>query len=130
MGRRQGRNPQQVMNGSKIRYLRKSAGLSGDAFATRVGISKSYLSKIERNVVGSVSLDIITALCTVLNVTPQEITLEGVSLMSVSPDLGELYRQGYSQGYADGFVAGRFAARKWIIELLGGTLDDITPPSS
>ncbi len=60
--------------GQRISRLRKERGFTQEELAERMEITNSYLSNIERN--RSIpSLEILIRLCTVLDVTPNDILL-------------------------------------------------------
>lgn len=56
------------MIGERIFELRKQQGLSLSELAERAGISKSYLSNIERNLNRNPSIQVISKIASVLNV--------------------------------------------------------------
>lgn len=51
------------MHAAALRYLRMTHGLSGQQFAVQVGISPSYVSKLERGERSDVSVDVFTRMC-------------------------------------------------------------------
>ena len=60
-------NEEKLM-GSKIKKLRKDAKMSQEELASKLGISRSYFSKIENNQRG-LSIDIMQKVCRIFNIS-------------------------------------------------------------
>jgi putative transcriptional regulator len=58
--------------GQRVANLRKTAGLSQEAFADRCGFARSYMSRVERGK-GNPSLDAIETIAGALNVPVKEL---------------------------------------------------------
>lgn len=58
--------------GTRIRSIRKSAGLSQEEFAYRAGVDRSYVGKIERGEV-NITVDKLYRLARVLTCAPHEL---------------------------------------------------------
>lgn len=58
--------------GQRVAALRKTAGLSQEAFADKCGFARSYMSRIERGK-GNPSLDAIETLAAALKVSPAKL---------------------------------------------------------
>jgi XRE family transcriptional regulator, master regulator for biofilm formation len=78
------------MIGKNIYELRRNRGLSLSELSERSGISKSYLSNIERDVHKNPSIQILEKISDVLNVDLMNLLVPGYSLGNLSPDK-ELY---------------------------------------
>lgn len=61
------------MDGSKLKILRTEKGMSLGKLSERTGISKSYLSLIERNIQKNPSLDILEKLAKTFEVAVEEL---------------------------------------------------------
>lgn len=70
------------MVGKRLKELREERGLSLSELAARSGVAKSYLSNIERDKMTNPSLEILTKISAVLDITPQ-------NLISLDKDIEE-----------------------------------------
>ena len=61
------------MFGKRLKELREERGLSLSELAARSGVAKSYLSNIERDKMTNPSLEILTKIAGVLDITPQDL---------------------------------------------------------
>lgn len=61
------------MVGSKIKELRLKSNMSISALATKAGISKGYISDIEKGVKGNPSIDVLEKIANALNVNVSEL---------------------------------------------------------
>lgn len=69
------------MIGKRIKELRKKKGISLTELAARSGVSKSYLSNIERDLKKNPSIDVLLKISSVLNVDPYEVIRTKDSLL-------------------------------------------------
>jgi XRE family transcriptional regulator, master regulator for biofilm formation len=72
------------MIGKNIKEYRKRRGLSLSEFSERSGISKSYISNIERNLHQNPSIQIMNKIASVLNVELEDLLIPGSSIKSES----------------------------------------------
>ena len=63
-------NEEKLM-GSRIKKLRKDSGMSQEELAGKLGISRSYFSKIENDQRG-LSIDIMQKICRIFNISMDE----------------------------------------------------------
>ncbi|WP_082235938.1 helix-turn-helix domain-containing protein [Halobacillus massiliensis] len=59
--------------GERIKTIRKDRGLSINKFAKQAGVSKSYVSNIERGVQENPSLGVLDKMASTLNVSIQDL---------------------------------------------------------
>jgi XRE family transcriptional regulator, master regulator for biofilm formation len=59
------------MFGKRLKELRESRGLSLSELAVKSGVAKSYISNMERDKMTNPSLEILTKIASVLEITPQ-----------------------------------------------------------
>ena len=59
------------MFGKRLKELRESRGLSLSELAAQSGVAKSYLSNMERDKMTNPSLEVMTKIASVLDITPQ-----------------------------------------------------------
>jgi transcriptional regulator with XRE-family HTH domain len=74
--------------GHQVQSKRKEKGLSQTDLADLVGISRNYVSLIERGEAESISMKVLNQLAVVLGTTPSELTGESTMVM-ISPSLRE-----------------------------------------
>lgn len=87
--------------GQRVRYLRRSAGLTQSALAERVGVSASFLGHVERGT-RVLSVETLLALCNALSATPNELLgMEHASLSSQLPERVTVSVPSLLQGMAD-----------------------------
>ena len=87
--------------GQRVRYLRRSAGLTQSALAERVGVSASFLGHVERGT-RVLSVETLLALCNALSATPNELLgMEHASLSSQLPERVMVSVPSLLQGMAD-----------------------------
>lgn len=72
------------MIGSNIKEIRKRRGLSLSELSERTGISKSYISNIERNLHQNPSIQILNKIALILNVELEELLIPEESLNNKS----------------------------------------------
>lgn len=78
------------MDGRKLKELRRSKGLTLDTLSERTGISKSYLSLIERDIQSNPSLDILHRIAKTFEVNVEELVRvekDVIRLTTNSPNL-------------------------------------------
>ncbi len=59
------------MFGRRLKELRENRGLSLSELAMKSGVAKSYLSNMERDKMTNPSLEVLTKIAAVLDITPQ-----------------------------------------------------------
>ena len=59
------------MFGKRLKELRESRGLSLSELAVKSGVAKSYISNMERDKMTNPSLEVMTKIASVLDITPQ-----------------------------------------------------------
>ena len=64
------------MDGKRLKELRKKKGYSLDKLSERTGISKSYLSLIERDIQSNPSLDILNRIAKTFEIEVEELVWE------------------------------------------------------
>ena len=69
--------------GRQVHYQRKEKGFSQEELAHLVGISRNYVSLIERGEAHGISMKVISQLAVALGTSPAELTGEGVSDASI-----------------------------------------------
>ncbi|MCL6452817.1 MAG: helix-turn-helix domain-containing protein [Alicyclobacillus sp.] len=90
------------MIGPVIQRLRMERNLSLSELAERAGISKSYLSSIERDIQGNPSIQILEKICHVLGVSlPELLNAESQmeqEMASLDPDWLEIVKEAQESG--------------------------------
>jgi transcriptional regulator with XRE-family HTH domain len=64
--------------GNNVRLIRASRGLTGRQLAERIGVSPSYLSKLERGT-ARLSVDLVRSISSVLHVVPGDLLTPGLN---------------------------------------------------
>ena len=85
--------------GSRIKQIRKSAGLTQSVFAEKIDVSTQYISDLERGIVGA-SVQTIVKICDTLDV-PADYVLRGVDPSTNQPVELLLEFQKYSDEQQD-----------------------------
>ena len=80
--------------GRRIRDRRMEEGWSQEELAQKAGISRTYLSQIERGVATNLSWQVVERLVTALGVRPAEVLGERENLGRLPPGLAEFARKG------------------------------------
>ena len=79
--------------GQKVRSRREEEGWSQEELAEKAGISRNYLSQIERGVATNLSWQVVERLVTVLGLRPSEIFEEQQGWSTLPPGLNEFARK-------------------------------------
>ncbi|PLT31080.1 helix-turn-helix domain-containing protein [Peribacillus deserti] len=86
------------MDGEAFRRMRIRKGYSISQLADRSGISKSYLSYIERGLQQNPSINILTKLAQVLDCSMDDLMGDGMSDITLDEDWANLIIQAKQQG--------------------------------
>lgn len=77
--------------GRQVLRLRKGLGFTQDELAEKAGISRNYVSLIERGEASNLSVNVLNSLATALGTTPAQLTGQsGWSDVNIPPALREL----------------------------------------
>lgn len=84
------------MIGKRLKELREFRGLSLSELATRSGVAKSYLSNMERDKMKNPSLEVLTKIAAVLELTPQDLISD--SEVTKNKELSDFQRLALKEG--------------------------------
>ena len=83
------------MFGKRLKELREIRGLSLSELAAQSGVAKSYISNMERDKMTNPSLEVMTKIASVLDITPQLLISQD---KDVDKEQGELERLAQAEG--------------------------------
>ncbi|MFD0050238.1 helix-turn-helix domain-containing protein [Actinomycetes bacterium NPDC127524] len=86
------------MIGEKIKKFRKEKGYSLNGLANEIGISKSYLSYIERGIQKNPSIKILSQIADILETTVEDLMGESKEQEELDPEWAALLQEAISSG--------------------------------